>query len=72
MDQNNSHWPFKTNKPNFEFELILWKLETLHVKYVVIIVFWKKSIINLYPVKWLNLYDLAKTPTNLQTYYANW
>ena len=32
MDQNNSHWPFKTNEPNFEFELILWKLETLHVK----------------------------------------
>ena len=33
MDQNNSHWPFKSNKPNFEFELILWKLETLHVNY---------------------------------------
>ena len=32
MDQNNSHWPKKTNEPNFEFELIFWKLETLHVK----------------------------------------
>ena len=32
MDQNNSHWPFKTNQPNFEFELIPWKLEALHVK----------------------------------------
>ena len=31
MDQNNSHWPFKTNEPNFKFEVILWKLETLHV-----------------------------------------
>ena len=36
MDQNNSHWPFKTNEPNFEFELILWKLETLHVKYDIV------------------------------------
>ena len=33
MDQNNSHWPFKTNEPNFEFELILWKLETMHVNF---------------------------------------
>ena len=33
MGQNNSHWPLKTNIPNFEFELNLWKLAAQHVNF---------------------------------------
>ena len=57
MDQNNSHWPFKTNKPNFKFELILWKLETLHVK-----VTWSSRL--RYAMFMYEIYNVSKKTDN--------
>ena len=63
MDQNNSHWPFKTNEPNFEFELILWKLETLHVKVLMPILGFGTTRIHVLHVLWFLLLIYFVTTT---------
>ena len=72
MDQNNSNWPFKTNEPNFKFELILWKLETLHVNVSKEhrSVYWK--VLYLQRIQQnldLNLYNFSQKKYTLSTPY---